>query len=248
MTELNGEMLTILGASIFVVALLYSCVGHGGASGYIAVMALAGMAPAVLKPTALVLNILVSSVATLAFARAGHFSWRLFWPFAMTSVPASLLGGYLSLPPHLYRPLVGMILLFSAYRLFFRPGSGDDNVSAPPLPGALAIGAVLGFVSGLTGVGGGIFLSPLLMLLGWGRTREVAGVSALFILVNSIAGLMGHLSSLQSIPPTIPLMATAAFAGGTIGSLAGSRHLPLVAIARTLSVVLVIAGVKLILV
>lgn len=165
----------------------------------------------------------------------------------MTSVPASLLGGYLSLPPHLYRPLVGIILLFSAYRLFFRPGSGDDNVSAPSLPGALAIGAVLGFVSGLTGVGGGIFLSPLLMLLGWGRTREVAGVSALFILVNSIAGLMGHLSSLQAIPPTIPLMATAAFAGGTIGSLAGSRHLPLVAIARTLSVVLVIAGVKLIL-
>lgn len=154
MTELNGEMLTILGASIFVVALLYSCVGHCGASGYIAVMALFSLAPSVLKPTALLLNILVSSIATLAFARAGHFSWRLFWPFAMTSVPASLLGGYLSLPPHLYRPLVGMILLFSAYRLFFRPGSGDDNVSAPPLPGALAIGAVLGFVSGLTGVGG----------------------------------------------------------------------------------------------
>lgn len=247
MTELDASLIPILCASIFIVALLYSCVGHGGASGYIAVMALFSLAPTVLKPTALILNILVSSVATLAFARQGHFSWRLFWPFAVTSVPASLLGGYLSLPPHLYRPAVGIILLFSAYRLFFRPGLGRGDISAPPLPVALAIGAVLGLVSGLTGVGGGIFLSPLLMLLGWGRAREVSAVAALFILVNSIAGLMGHLGSLQAVPSSILLMAATALAGGAIGSLAGSRHLPLVAIARTLSVVLTIAGAKLLL-
>lgn len=240
------ELLIILGASIFAVALLYSCVGHGGASGYIAVMALAGLAPAVLKPTALVLNILVSAVAMASFLRAGHFSWPLFWPFAVTSIPFSFFGGFLNLPPQYYRPLVGVILILAAGHLLVREAPDEKSiVPSQPLV-SLCIGAVLGFLSGLTGVGGGIFLSPLLLLLGWARARETSGVAALFILVNSSAGLLGHLGSLQVVPPFTPLLATTALVGGIIGSFLGSRRLPAVAVVRTLAVVLVIAGGKLI--
>lgn len=242
---MEPPILISLAACIFAVAALYSSVGHGGASGYIAALALFSVAPAVLKPTALLLNILVSFVALLQFAQAGHFSWRLFWPFALTSVPCSFLGGWLTLSPDYYRPLVGIVLLFSAYRLFIRPESGEQAVQAPALPSALVIGALLGFLSGLTGVGGGIFLSPLLLLMEWGRVREVSAVAALFILVNSSAGLLGHIGSLQAIPPVAPLFAVAALCGGIIGSFFGSRRLPVTAVARTLSVVLTIAGLKL---
>jgi uncharacterized membrane protein YfcA len=210
-------------------------------------MALFSIAPAILKPTALFLNILVSAIAAFCFFRAGHFSWRLFWPFAATSVPCSFLGGYLNLPPHLYKPLVGMVLLFSAWRLLSHTDADDRTVRAPALPAALVAGALLGLLSGLTGVGGGIFLSPLLLLLGWARAREVSAVAALFILVNSLAGLLGHYSSVQALPNLAPLLAGMALAGGLIGSLFGSRHLPAAAIVRTLSAVLVVAGVKLIL-
>jgi uncharacterized membrane protein YfcA len=237
----------MLAAGVFLVAMLYSCVGHGGASGYMAVMVLFGISPIVLKPTALVLNILVSTMATLCFARAGHFSWRLFWPFAITSIPCSFVGGYINLPPHIYRPLVGVVLLVSAFRLFFHSDSVESKVQAPPLLPALTIGAGLGILSGLTGVGGGIFLSPLLVLTGWGRIKEISAVSALFILVNSISGLLGHLSSLHTIPSYIPLLASAAVGGGVVGSILGSHRLQAQGIVRVLSIVLTIAGFKLIL-
>ena len=240
--------LTALAICILLVAIPYASVGHGGASGYIAALALFSVAPAAFKPTALLLNILVAAIATYSFARAGHFSWRLFWPFAATSIPCSFIGGYLSLPPQVYRPLVGIILLGSAVRLMFRAGHEALSVRPPSKPAALVVGAVLGLLSGLTGVGGGIFLSPLLLLLKWGRAREVSAVAALFILVNSSAGLLGHISSLQAIPQFAPLLAVAALCGGTIGSFIGSRRLPETGIAKTLSVVLVIAGFKLLLV
>ena len=230
---------------ILVVAILYSSVGHGGASGYIAALALFSVAPAAFKPTALILNILVAAVATYSFARAGHFSWRLFWPFAATSIPCSFIGGYLNLPPHIYKPLMGLILLASACRLFFH---SEDDVSAvrhPSMPVAMIVGAVLGLLSGLTGVGGGIFLSPLFILLKWGKAREASAVAALFILVNSTAGLLGHVSSLQAIPGFAPLLAVAALSGGVIGSFFGSCRMPVAGIIRTLSVVLTIAGFKL---
>lgn len=235
---------------ILVVAVLYSSVGHGGASGYIAILALFSVAPEAFKPTALLLNILVAGIATYAFARAGHFSWRLFWPFAATSIPCSFIGGYLSLPAHIYRPLVGVILLASACRLIIRKEHDTLGLGLrqPPTPVALLIGAFLGMLSGLTGVGGGIFLSPLLLLFNWGRAREVSAVAALFILVNSTAGLLGHLSSIQAVPHFAPLLAVAAVCGGIIGSFLGSRRLPVAGVIKALCVVLTIAGFKLLLV
>jgi hypothetical protein len=246
MEMINPTILLALSLCVFCVALLYSSVGHGGASGYIAVMALFSVAPAHLKPIALTLNILVAAIATSSFARAGHFTWRLFWPFAITSIPASFIGGYLNVPPQLYRPLVGIVLLFAAYHLFRRKEHDTIDIRPPHRPVALLTGCLLGLLSGLTGVGGGIFLSPLLLSLRWGHVREVAAVSALFILVNSVAGLAGHVSSLQGIPIMVPFIAGSAILGGTIGSVLGSRHLSTIVVVRTLSVVLTIAGIKLI--
>jgi hypothetical protein len=239
------SLLLVLSACILAMAILYSSVGHGGASGYIAIMALFSLAPAAFKPTALVLNILVSAIATIYFSRAGHFSWHLFWPFAATSIPFSFLGGYLRLPTHVYQPLVGIVLLASAFRLFPRKDCETTEVLRPSIAAALMVGAVLGFLSGLTGVGGGIFLSPLLLLLGWARVKEVSAVAALFILVNSTAGLLGHIGSLQTMPRYVPVLAVAALAGGITGSFFGSSRIPASGIVRALSAVLIIAGFKL---
>jgi uncharacterized membrane protein YfcA len=242
------SLLIALSACILAVAILYSSVGHGGASGYIAILALFSLAPAAFKPTALVLNILVSAIATFYFSRAGHFSWQLFWPFATTSIPFSFLGGYLSLPTHIYQPIVGIVLLASAYRLSSRKDPKATEVLRPSITAALAIGAALGFLSGLTGVGGGIFLSPLLLLLRWAKVKEVSAVAALFILVNSVAGLLGHIGSLQAMPRYAPILALAALAGGTTGSFFGSNRIPASGIVKVLSAVLIIAGFKLLLV
>lgn len=242
-----GELeLVGLTAAVFVVAALYSCVGHAGASGYIAVMALFGILPAVFRPTALVLNIIVSVLASIQFYRAGYFSWRLFWPFAALSVPFAFLGGRLSLPGSIYQPLIAMVLFFSSVRLFMRESSTRKSVHLPPLLLSLGIGMTLGFLAGLTGVGGGIFLSPLLLLMGWAEVRQTAAVSALFIFVNSLSGLLGHVSSLQAVPGFALQLAIAAVLGGVIGSYFGSRRLPVIAIRRILGVVLLIAGLKLI--
>lgn len=242
---LSPETYILLIAAIFLVATLYSSVGHGGASGYIAVLALFSIMPEAFKPTALILNIMVAAVATYSFARAGHFCWRLFWPFAATSVPCSFIGGYLTVPAHLYKQLVGIVLLASACRLIFHTEHDSLEVQRPATPVALAVGAVLGLLSGLTGVGGGIFLSPLLLLLKWARAREASAIAALFILVNSIAGLMGHISGLQQIPPFGPSLALAAVFGGIVGSVFGSRTLPVAGVVKALSLVLAIAGLKL---
>jgi len=244
----TAPLLLVLAACILVMAILYSSVGHGGASGYIAILALFSLAPAAFKPTALVLNILVSAIATFYFSRAGHFSWHLFWPFAATSIPFSFLGGSLSLPTHVYQPIVGIVLLASACRLFPRKDSEDTEMRRPSITAALVVGAALGFLSGLTGVGGGVFLSPLLLLLGWARVKEVSAVAALFILVNSTAGLLGHIGSLQAMPRYVPILAAAALAGGITGSFFGSSRIPASGIVRALSVVLIIAGFKLLLV
>lgn len=241
------EMLIFLTVAIFVVAILYGSVGHGGASGYIALMALCGLAPALLKPTALTLNIVVSATVAWCFIRSGHFAWRLFWPFALTSIPASVIGGALTLPPEIYRPLLGGALLFAALRLLLKVRDDERPQAVPPLALALLIGAFFGLLSGLTGIGGGIFLSPLLLLCGWGKTRAVSGVAALFILVNSCAGLLGHVGVLARIPDFTPLLAVAAFAGGLLGATFGCRLLPTRLLIHALSLVLLLAGSKLIL-
>ncbi|HEX5802815.1 MAG TPA: sulfite exporter TauE/SafE family protein [Azospira sp.] len=236
----------LLAALILVAALLYSSVGHGGASGYLAAMALFGVVPAVMKPTALALNVLVSLIATVRFYRVGAFSWRLFLPLIAASVPLAYLGGVLTLPAHLYRPVVGLVLLYAAWRFFVTARQADYPLAQPSLPVLLATGAVLGFLSGLTGVGGGIFLSPLLLFLRWAPLKTISGISAAFILANSLAGLAGVLGKGATLPPALPLWGVAAVIGGLVGAEYGSRRLGNSMIQKILAVVLVIAGLKMV--
>ena len=239
------ETLILLTAGVFVIALLYSSVGHAGASGYIAVMTLLSLAPAEIKPIALALNILVASIGSFQFWRAGHFSWSLFWPFALLSVPFAFLGGYLDLPTHVFKVIVGIVLLVSAVQFLVRPpAEGEPHAPAKPL--AMGVGAGLGLLSGLTGTGGGIFLTPLLIFLRWAKTKTASATSALFILLNSISGLLGNFSATQTFPKFGVSLLVAAGIGGAIGSHFGSRRLEPLVIKRLLAVVLVIAGTKLI--
>jgi uncharacterized membrane protein YfcA len=229
---------------VLAAALLYSSVGHAGASGYLAAMALLGVSASIMKPTALVLNVFVATVASIQFMRAGCFSWSIFWPFAVTSVPFAFIGGALSVPGTLYRQLVGLVLLYAAWRLFAQARAAAGTPRTPPRFTALALGAMIGLLSGVVGVGGGIFLSPLLLFMGWAETRETAGVSAVFILVNSLAGIAGHLASLSLLPPATPVLAVAAFVGGLIGSSYGARRLATPTLRRLLAMVLIVAGAK----
>jgi len=249
---MNTTDVIILSLLILAAAALYSSVGHAGASGYLAALALFGLAPATMKPTALCLNVLVAFIATFRFWRAGCFHWPLFWPFAVASIPLAFVGGAITLPTTIYKQIVGLTLLYAAVRLFLFTRAKAEAAAATtrdaPLAPSMLSGGLIGLLSGLTGVGGGIFLSPLLLLLGWADTRRTAGVSAAFILVNSIAGLLGNLTNPQMLPPALPYFALAAVIGGLVGSEFGARRLASVTIRRLLAVVLVVAGVKMILV
>lgn len=230
--------------TIFLVATLYSSVGHGGASGYLALMAIFSVSHLMMRPAALLLNILVAAIAAWHFIRAGYFSTRLFLPFALASVPAAFIGGIIVLGEGLYRPLVGVILIFAAYRLLRSAGSADRsrNVSLT-FQSMFLFGAAIGLVSGLTGVGGGIFLSPVLLLAGLCDTKTASGVTALFVLFNSAAGLAGTLFSLEHLDPAIGAWLLAAGFGGVLGARFGRRVSPFI-IRRLLSVVLLIASLK----
>jgi uncharacterized protein len=232
--------------AVLAVALLYSSVGHAGASGYIAVMSLAGLAPEVIRPTALLLNVLVASIASFQFWRAKRFSWPLFWPFALSAVPMAFVGGAIALPIRVFQIVVGSALLLSAAWLLLRP-RGDIEPVAPRRVLALGAGAGVGLLAGLTGTGGGIFLTPLLLLRRWARAQTAAAVTAPFVLLNSVAGLAGNLSVTRELPALALPLAAAVAAGGFVGSRLGSRRLPHVAIERLLALVLVIAGTKLVL-
>ena len=233
--------------AIFIVAVLYSSVGHGGASGYLAVMAFLAVAPEVTRPTALVLNLFVASIASVQFWRAGHCSWRVFWPFAATSIPFAFIGGMIKLPTDVYKIVLGLVLLFAACRLAWK-FSEELDVKPPRVWMALVIGAAIGLLSGLVGVGGGIFLTPILLLMDWSETKTAAGVSALFILVNSAAGLAGNYAQVSVLPANVWFWIGAAVAGGTIGSLMGAKRLDSLMLRRVLAIVLAFAGGKLILV
>src|SRR5437763_5784721 len=217
--------LTFLCFTIAVIAFLYSSVGHAGASGYIATMTLFGLAPGTIRPTALVLNILVAIIGSFQFWRAGFFSWKLFWPFALLSIPAAYVGGYLQPSAGVLRILIGAVLLFSAVRLTFRR-SDPPETKPPGKTLAVGVGAGLGLLSGLTGTGGGIFLTPLLLFCKWAPIKKAAAVSALFILVNSTAGLIGYFTAKHFIPSLGFVLAGAAIVGGAIGSHLGSRRFP----------------------
>ena len=228
-----------------VVAALYAAVGHGGASGYLAVMALAGFEPAAMKPTALVLNLIVSSIGTLAFLRAGHFAWRLFWPFAVVAAPFAYLGGGWHLSAETFRSLMALALVFAAVRLFL-PAPQRTEVRPPPVWAVVLAGAGIGFVSGLIGVGGGIFLTPLILFCRWSDTKTAAAVSAPFIFVNSAAGLLGHAGSWQHLPAGWPWLAVAVAVGGLLGSRWGSSVARPTQLRPALALVLLVASVKLV--
>jgi hypothetical protein len=241
---MKPDQLVLVCAGLLAVSFLYSCVGHAGASGYIAVMALAGLPTSFIKPTALTLNILVASLSAWQFYRAGHFRWRLFWPFALLSVPCAFLGGYLNLPARAFKILVGIILLFSAVRFFMK--QKPESEPTEPKPGvSLPVGGGLGFLSGITGTGGGIFLTPLLIFMKWARTKTASATSALFILVNSISGLAGQVSGTKSVPTMIVPLAVTVVVGGATGSYLGSRKFSPEMIKKLLACVLLIAGFKL---
>lgn len=237
-------LLTVL---IFAVAVLYSSVGQAGATGYLAAMALVGVAPDVMKPTALALNVLVASLSSVQYYRAGYFRWSAVWPFVVGSVPLASVGGAITLPAYVYETLVGVILLYTAYRLVIATGKDAvDGVRVPLVPALLA-GGVIGLLSGLTGIGGGIFLTPLLLMAWWADTRSAAATSVTFILVTSLAGLAGNVASVQNLPGSIPVLGVAALVGGFIGTEVGTRRLAGRGIYYLLATVVVVAGVTLLL-
>ena len=247
--EANQVLIAALAAGMLVAAFVYASVGHGGASAYLAVMALAGVAPQEMRPIALVLNVVVSAVATFKFYRAGHFRWRLLWPFAVVSIPCAYIGGAITLPGTIYKTIVGVVLVFAAWQLWRSARAGEEmrEVRQPPLALAMVIGGGLGLLSGLTGVGGGIFLSPLLLILGWAGTKQTSAVAAPFILVNSIAGLAGaFIVKSASLPAHTWILACAVLLGGWFGAEYGSRRFTNPLIRRMLAVVLAVAGAKMI--
>ena len=237
MEALDPTLFLWLLALIAVAAMLYSSVGHGGASGYLAAMALFGVSASLMKPAALAMNILVAGLVFVRLWRAGFFNARLFWPFALGSIPLAFLGGAIQLHERAYQFLV------AAWRLLL--ASHEPPTREAPHPGvALPVGAGLGFVSGLTGVGGGIFLSPLLLFLRWANMRTTAAVSAAFILINSVAGLAGLFTAGVTLPHGLPWMMLAALSGAVVGSELAVRRLAPVRLRQLLGVVLVIAAVK----
>ncbi len=242
---MNDWLLLLLPLAL--IAVLYASVGHGGASGYLAVMALAGVAPAVMKPTALTLNLAVSLVGTVMFFRAGHFAWRLFWPFAAVAVPCAFLGGRVALPAEYFRWLLAAALAFAAVR-FVLPAAAGGELRRPPVVGVIVAGAVIGLLSGLIGVGGGIFLTPLLLLCRWSDTKTAAAVSAPFIFVNSAAGLAGASASLHKLPAAWPWLAVAVVAAGWVGARWGSGIAKPAQLRPALALVLAVAAVKMVIV
>lgn len=241
--------IALTGIYFFAIALLYSTVGHAGASGYLATMALLSFSPEVMKPTALALNIIVALVTTIRFAMAGLFSWRLFWPFALASVPMAYMGGGMALYATIYKLLVGIALVFAAIHLILRSNVASDDAERAGYPGfgaSLAVGGGIGFLSGLTGVGGGIFLSPVLILLHWAGLRRTAAVAAAFILLNSMAGLAGYLQKGGAFPDHIAFWSVAVVAGGLIGSTLGATRFNSPVLRVLLGVMLVMAGVKMV--
>ena len=246
-----------LAVAILLLATLYSSVGHAGASGYLAAMALVTQLPQEeMKLIALTLNIFVGAIGSWRFHKAGHFHWGTFWPFALCAIPMAFIGGFWKLPPLVFKPLIGAVLAFAAVMLIIKAAGSRSqrrhpvsesmhmDTNMPPLPVSLVAGGLLGLLAGLTGTGGGIFLSPLLILCGWAGSKRTAAVSIVFVLVNSLAGLTGVIAESPGFPPDLPWYVIAAILGGLVGSWLGARQLKGDGIRILLAVVLLIAAVK----
>ena len=245
---MTGVELFLLCILFLAAATLYTSVGHAGASGYIAAMAIMGLAPDVMKPTALTLNILVAGLSTARWTENGRtLAWKSLLPLVVASVPAAFVGGAYQLTTQQYRLLVGLVLLAAAVRFLWQPKAEDTATPIEtnvPWPAGLLTGAFVGLLSGLTGTGGGIFLTPLLLLLGWAGARQASGLTAPFILLNSIAALAGNVAAIQKLPSELPFFVAAAMAGALIGTQIGTRLISTSTLQRLLGVVLLIAAGK----
>ncbi len=240
------QSMLLIAVAMFGMATLYSTVGHGGGSGYLAVMALAGIVPAEMRPIALTLNIVVASIATWKFSSTQSFRRDLFVPLIVASVPAAFVGGLVEIPASVYKPIVGAILLCAAVRLFV-PVRGNEQSKTPHTCVTILAGTAIGFGSGLIGIGGGIFLSPLILLLGWATAKQTAAISAPFILVNSISALGGIAMNKQGLGielHTLAPLVVAVVIGGTVGATFGSRRLGSSGLRRVLGIVLMVAALK----
>jgi uncharacterized protein len=234
-------------AAMAVAAVLYSSVGHGGASAYLALMALFGVAPDAMRPIALVLNIFVAGIGAVQYLRSGQFDWKVFWPFAVTAIPVAYFAGRVHLPEEVYKPLLAGVLLLAAARYLLLPTiDAKKEIRPPSMAAALPSGAALGALAGFTGTGGGIFLSPLLVFMGWADTKKTAGVAALFIVVNSMSGLAGQWSRLQALPSELPWLVGAVVAGALVGTTMNLRLFSARTLLRALGLVLLVAGAALV--
>lgn len=240
-----AELSPVFYLLLFVVAFLYAAVGHGGASGYLALMALFNVSPVLMRPSALILNIFVSLMAFYQYFRKGNFNWQLFLTLVVVSMPAAFLGGMVMLDPTIYKRILGIILLLPIIRFAGFWPQQEEKKKKAELWLTLFIGASIGFLSGLIGIGGGIILTPVLLLLAWANMKEAAGISALFITLNSIAGLLGNLTAGMELGVDIFWMVATALAGGTIGSYLGASYFSGTFLKRLLALVLVIACFKL---
>jgi uncharacterized membrane protein YfcA len=232
---------------LFLIALLYASVGHGGASGYLALMGILGVAQASAKPVALVLNCAVSIIAFVQYYRNGHFSWRIFLILAAASIPMAFAGASFDISELVYKRILGMALFITALRLFIPVNSDSETTQAPTLF-LMLIGAAIGFVSGLIGIGGGIILSPILLLSKWSNVKVTAGISALFIFVNSVSGLSALINRGITFSNSMYWMLLVAILGALIGSTLGSQRWNSIRLKQVLSFVLFIAAIKLILI
>ncbi len=248
MDILQPEILIPFFAILLVVAFLYASVGHGGASGYLALMALFSFPIIVMKPTALLLNVFVSGISFWFFRKNHHFNWKLFYPFAVTSIPMAFLGGYLSINASLYKQILGVFLALAILRMLTVFGKEISDIKNSNVIGSLFIGSAIGLFSGMIGIGGGIILSPIIILLSWGTMKQAAAVSALFIFVNSISGIIGFTVKGGNIPIEAWYFIPVAIIGGSLGALYGSQKFNMKTLKYVLAGVLTIAMVKLFLV
>jgi uncharacterized protein len=232
--------------AIAAVAALYASVGHGGASGYLAMMALLAMPPSIMKPSALLLNLVAAGIGAVQYYRAGHFRFSLLWPFAIGSIPLAYIGSRCHVSPKIYGALLGLTLLWAGIRMihFRNPAETPETFQLPKWPWTLGAGAGIGLLSGLVGVGGGIFLSPLFILMRWASPKETAAVSAVFIWVNSAAGILGHVHAGVQWPDPLAGWVVAAIVGGSVGSFFGACKWSGLTLRRALASVLTIAAAK----
>jgi uncharacterized membrane protein YfcA len=234
----------VIALCLFFGAILYTSVGHAGSSAYIAIMTLFNLETTVIKPTALTLNIAVSAYASWRYIRNNFFDKKLFFVLSLGAIPAAYLGGHINLPSEIYKPVVGVLLILAGFRFIFLAASRDRELKNVNYPVAIVMGSSIGFLAGLTGTGGGIFLSPLIIWLGWNYVKQASGTVAAFIFVNSVAGLLGNYKSTSSLPDSLPLFLGAVIIGALIGTRLGISRFSSVGVKRALGAVLIIAGLK----